>query len=302
MDLVDALAPVVLLIALGHALRRTGFMPKPAWAPLERLVYYVFFPAFLFVELARASLVGLPLVAVTVTLLGALLAMTAVAVLISRTLRLPGPTYTSVLQGLIRWNSYVALVMVPPLFGREALPLGALAIALLVPAANVVSVAALARHGSGSGGLCAVPRALLTNPLMVGCAAGIAWNLAGPALPTLLAEPLGLLSRATLALGLLSVGAALEPAAVTRRPGLLLLVAVGKLLVMPLTAWGLGRLLRLSGAPLGVVVLAVGAPTATASYILARLLGGDAELIAAIVAATTLGALVTLPLILSLPF
>jgi hypothetical protein len=89
---------------------------------------------------------------------------------------------------------------------------------------------------------------------------------------------------------------------VTRRPGLLLLVAVGKLLVMPLTAWGLGRLLGLSGAPLGVVVLAVGAPTATASYILARLLGGDAELIAAIVAATTLGALVTLPLILSLPF
>ncbi len=57
-----------------------------------------------------------------------------------------------------------------------------------------------------------------------------------------------------------------------------------------------------SGAPLGVVVLAVGAPTATASYILARLLGGDAELMAAIVAATTLGALVTLPLVLSLPF
>jgi hypothetical protein len=174
MNLVDALAPVVLLIALGHALRRTGFMPKPAWAPLERLVYYVLFPAFLFVELARASLVGLPLVAVTVTLLGALLAMTAVAVLISRTLRLPGPTYTSVLQGLIRWNSYVALVMVPPLFGREALPLGALAIALLVPAANVVSVAALARHGSGSGGLCAVPRALLTNR---------SWSAAPPASP-----------------------------------------------------------------------------------------------------------------------
>jgi predicted permease len=302
MNLVDALAPVVFLIALGYALRRTGFMPRPAWAPLERLVYYVFFPAFLFSELARAPLAGLPLGAVAATLLGAMLVMTGAAALIGRALRLPGPTYTSVLQGLIRWNSYVALVMVPPLFGRGALPLGALAIALLVPAANLVSVAALARHGSGSRGLRAVPRALLTNPLILGCAAGVAWNLAGPPLPALLAEPVGLLSRATLALGLLSVGAALEPAAVGRRPGLLLLVAAGKLLAMPLVAWSLGRLLGLSGAPLGVAVLAVAAPTATASYILARLLGGDAELMAAIVAATTLGALVTLPLILALPF
>ena len=53
---------------------------------------------------------------------------------------------------------------------------------------------------------------------------------------------------------------------------------------------------------MGVAVLAVAAPAATASYNLARLLGGDAELMASAVAATTLGALVTLPSIWSLPF
>lgn len=300
MNLLDALAPVVLVIALGYALRRSGFMPRPAWAPVERLVYYVFFPAFMFSELARAPLAGLPVGAVAATLVGAQLAMTGVAALVGRALLLPGPTYTSVLQGLIRWNSYVALALIPPLFGAGALPLGALAIALLVPAANVTSVAALARHGSGSGGLRAVPRALATNPLILGCAAGVAWNAAGLALPPWLAAPVGLVARATLALGLLSVGAGLEFAAVARRPGLLLLVAAGKLLAMPLAAWGIARLLGLDGAALGVPVLAVAAPTATASYILARLLGGDAELMAAIVATTTAGALVTVPLVLSI--
>ena len=88
----------------------------------------------------------------------------------------------------------------------------------------------------------------------------------------------------------------------TRRPGLLLLVAAGKLLAMPLVALTLGRLFGLAGVPLGVAVLAVAASTATAFYILVRLLGGDAGLMAAIVAATTPGALVTFPVILSLPF
>jgi predicted permease len=39
-------------------------------------------------------------------------------------------------------------------------------------------------------------------------------------------------------------------------------------------------------------------PTATSSYILARLLGGDAELMAALITTTTVAALATLPLVL----
>ncbi|HEX8373998.1 MAG TPA: hypothetical protein VF606_02340, partial [Geminicoccaceae bacterium] len=134
-SLFDALAPVALLIALGAGLRRSGFMPRDAWAPVERLTYFVLFPAFLFHELARAPFAGQPLGALAVTLLGAQLTMILAASLARRGLRLPGPTYTSLLQGLVRWNTYAALPMVVPLFGREALPLAAFAVALLVPTA-----------------------------------------------------------------------------------------------------------------------------------------------------------------------
>jgi predicted permease len=128
----------------------------------------------------------------------------------------------------------------------------------------------------------------------------VALNVSGLALPRLLHEPLAIMSRATLALGLLTVGAGLQPAVVADRPGVILAATAAQLLLKPALAAALGLLLGLGGTALGVVVLACAVPTATSAYILARLLGGDAELMAALVTTTTLAALVTLPLVLGL--
>ena len=111
--MLDALAPVVLLIALGYALRASGFLPKPAWAPVDRLVYYVLFPALLVSELAEAELGGVPVLAMAACLLLTQLAMAALAAAARAVWRLGGPAYTSVLQCVVRWNTYVALALAP---------------------------------------------------------------------------------------------------------------------------------------------------------------------------------------------
>lgn len=299
--MLDALAPVALLIALGYGLRASGFLPEASWAPIERLVYYVLFPALLARSLASAELQGLPALRVTLTLLLAQLAMAALAAGLRRPLRLSGPAYTSVLQCVVRWNSYVALALAGSLFGPPALPLMALAVAVMVPASNVLSIAALARHGRGGTGRAgSLLRTILTNPLILACALGLAVNLAGRPLPPLLAEPLSILSEATMALGLLTVGAGLRPRLVTAEPFTIAVATAIQLLVKPAVAVGLGLLFGLGAMPLAVTALACAVPTATASYILARLLGGDAELMAALVTVTTAAALLTLPLVLSL--
>jgi predicted permease len=296
-----ALLPVALLIALGFVLRRTPLLDAAGWAALERLVYFVLFPALLGLELARADLAGQPLLRLGGTLLLTQLLMAAAVALGRPWLRLSGPAYTSVLQGVVRWNSYVAVALAPALFGPPGGPLVAVAVAVMVPVANLLSVAALARHGSGrAAGLTTLLRALLGNPLLLACAAGIAINLAGLPLPALVTEPLTLLARATLSLGLLAVGAGLAPLAVLRRPALTLATCAAKLVAKPLLALLLGRLVGLEATALGVAVLACAVPTATSAYILARLLGGDAELMAGLITATTLAALVTLPLMLTL--
>lgn len=299
--MLDALIAVTLLIALGAILRASGFMPEAAWAPVDRLVYYVLFPSLLVSELAGAELAGLPVLRMAAALLLTQLAMALVAQSIRRFRRLSGPSYTSVLQCLVRWNTYVALAVAPLLFGRPAMPLVALAVAVMVPVANVMSVAALARHGTGGRtSLLGFGRAVATNPLIVACILGVAVNLSGLSLPAPLREPLAIMGRATLALGLLTVGAGLRPAAVAGQPAAILATTVAHLLLKPALGLGLAFLMGLGGTALGVVALACAVPTATSSYILARLLGGDAALMAALVTTTTAGALVTLPLVLAL--
>lgn len=296
-----ALLVVALVIGLGAVLRRTAVLEPAGWTGIERLVYFVCFPSLLFVELARADLAGLPVLAFGGTLVATQLVMAGLASAARRLFRLPGPTYTSVLQGVVRWNSYVALALAPSLHGPLGAALAALAVAVMTPAANLLSVVALARHGRAERlGVGGTLRALLTNPLLLAPAAGVAANLAGLELPRLVAEPLRLLGQATLPLGLLAVGAALRLEAVAGRPLLLAGATLGKLLVMPAVATGIGLLAGLDGTALGMVLLVTGVPTATSSYVLARLLGGDAELMAALITATTVAAMVTLPLLLAL--
>jgi predicted permease len=296
-----ALAPVAILIAFGQLLARSRFIPEPGWGGMERLLYFVCFPALLFVELAGADFAGQPVVTFGGTLVAAQLVMAAAVARLRRPLGMPGPSYTSVVQCVVRWNSYVALATAPVLFGRQAAPLAAVAVAVMVPVANLVSVAALARYGSGRApGILPTLKALLTNPLILACAAGIAVNLTGRGLPDLVAEPLAMLGRATLALGLLVVGAALKPAAMLARPLWALVATAGKLLAKPLLALLIGLIVGLDPTALGVAVLVCAVPTSTTSYILARLLGGDAELMTGLVTATTILAMLTMPLVLAL--
>ena len=143
-------------------------------------------------------------------------------------------------------------------------------------------------------------KALASNPLVVACVAGILLNASGLGLPTLLAEPLAMLGKATLALGLLVVGAALQPGAMLARPAWTAVATVGKLLAKPLAALGIGLAAGLDATALGVAVLVCAVPTSTTSYILARLLGGDVELMTSLVTTTTILAIVTMPLVLAL--
>jgi predicted permease len=107
-----------------------------------------------------------------------------------------------------------------------------------------------------------------------------------------------LLSTAALTMGLVVAGAGLSFAYVHRRRWLIASVSAVKLLVLPVLMWGLCRLAGGDETAQGVALLVGSAPGAAASYVLARQMGGDAPLMAGIVAFTTAASLVTIPLLL----
>ena len=108
------------------------------------------------------------------------------------------------------------------------------------------------------------------------------------------------LGEASIALGLLSVGAALKLRGQSGSHGAAIYFTAVKLLVLPALAWWLGRTLGLSGVYYDSAVLFAALPTATSAYILAVRMGGDGPGVAWLVSASTVAAMLTLPVWLSL--
>lgn len=292
-----ALLPVFLVIALAAALHRANFLPDAAWAGMERATYFVFFPVFLFHTLAGAHFTHFAVWPLAFALLSALACMAVILAVLRKPLGVPGPQYSSVYQGAIRWNSFVAIAVLQALYGAVGTTLAAVAFAVIIPVVNTLSVTVLVRHAGPGATARIVFKSVATNPLVLACAFGIAAQIVALPIPGPIDSTLAVLSEASIALGLFTVGAGLDFGGLKAQPRLLGIVAGLKLLAMPLMMTGFCLVYNVSGPARGVAVVAGAVPTATNAYILARQLGGDAPLMANIVTFTTLLAFITMPIL-----
>jgi malonate transporter and related proteins len=298
--IVLAILPIAILILLGFEMRRRGFLAEAFWPMAERLSYYVLLPALFIHGLSSADLSGVPVGGLVAALVGSTVSVALLLAVTERLFGLDGPSFTSLFQGGIRFNNYIGLTAALALFGPGALGLAAVANATIVPMVNILVVLAFARYGTGTGGLSGILRAIALNPLILGCAIGIALQVAGLTLPPGLEGAVRALGQASLPIGLLCVGAALDVKVLGSRLAPAIAASVVKLVVMPLAAILACLALGLDGRVAMIVLLFQALPTASSSYVMARLMGGDAPLMAGIVALQTLAAVVTLPAMLLL--
>jgi predicted permease len=285
------LLPDFLLIAGGAALRRVRGFDAAFWSGLERLVYFVLFPALLFRSLAASPLAlsdagRMLAVAIAFTLAGMALSWLAQPLF-----RLPRSTFAACFQCGFRFNTYVALAAASRIGGDAGVAAIGVLIGVLVPIVNVAAVGMLARgrevHFVG---------ALARNPLLLACVAGIGWKLAGWPMPELAGHLLALLAAAALPLGLLAVGAGLSLA-----PGTLPMTALAwwngvKLVALPAIALALSYVASLSPQERTIVVLMAAVPTAPSAYILAAQMTGEGKPVALLISSGTLIAALTLPI------
>ena len=296
--LITSLLPLFSLIGCGFVLRRRGFPNEGFWPGAERLNYFLFFPALLFKSLATAPLdnPALPHMAMSV---GLVLGMGWVMLLMIRRLRVWKANRFGVFtQGALRFNTYIGLATIGSLFGPRGLALVSLLVALTVPVVNILSVYALTSEKGTRPG--AVALTIIKNPLILACVAGVVVNVLGIQHPTAISDLLGMLAATSLPLGLLCVGAALQPEELKGETAALVTSSASRLLLVPGTAFLIGWLLNLP--PMEHLILAVffGLPCAPTAYVLTRQLGGDAHLMAGVITLQTLLSAVTLPLLLRL--
>ncbi|PSS51558.1 AEC family transporter [Pseudomonas sp. BBP2017] len=294
------IVPIALLIALGRWLRIQGFLGESFWPAAERLSYFVLLPALFMHGLATADLTGLPVFDMVAVLLLSTLIGATLLVLCRGAVASDGATFTSVFQGGIRFNNYIGATLAAGIYGTGGIALAAVANAAIVPTVNVLCVMVFARYGGTRSSAATVIKAICSNPLIVGCAIGIALRTTGVGLPAGIEPTVKALGQAALPLGLLCVGAALGSSAQGLGPRPLLAASLFKFVILPLTTYGVCRILGLSGQAAIVAVLFQALPTASSSYVMARQMGGNAPLMANIIALQTLLAALTLPVMLSL--
>ena len=297
-EVVAALIPVFAIIALGAVLRRLAFMPDENWRAVEQLTYFVLFPCFLFGAIAFADFANQPVGGMALLLAGAMIAMAILTFPFRTVLALDGPAFTSLFQGAVRWNSYVALGAIAAVLGQPGLALIAIAVAVMVPLANLLCVVVLMRNNGQRANIATLARQLAMNPLILACIAGIAVQAIGLPLPKVATTTVDLVGKAALPLGLLAVGASLDLGNALARPAPVITSMLLKLSIMPLIVAAGALALGVTGPAKVAALICAAVPGAPSSYILARQLGGDAPLMANITTAQTLAAMLTMPIML----
>ncbi|WP_270938581.1 AEC family transporter [Falsiroseomonas oryzae] len=290
----DAFVPVFGLLALGALLKRRLLRDDVVWAGIERLVFWVLLPCLVAGALSAVRFDELPVGGMAAALWVALAAGTAAAVLLARGLGHDHAAMTSVLQGGIRFNNLMGFAIGGALWGAPGIAVAAVATGLIVPFVQAVATVAFALGRGGGVRPLALLRQVLLNPLILGCAAGFALSALG-GLPPGLQPAVRNLGQASVALGLLCVGAALTLQGLGDRPGTQAATAALKLGVMPALTWALCTALGLDPLPTAIAVLFMALPTAATSYVMARAMGGDARLMAAITTSEHLLSVLTLP-------
>lgn len=300
-----ALVPVFLVIALGAFLRRILLKDPAHWAALERLTYFVLFPALLIVSAVKADLSQVNVLAVSCALVGAVVVQSVLLVVFHRPLMsglsADGPAFTSLFQGSVRWNTYIVLAVAGGLFRAQGITIAAIALVVMIPIVNIICVLVLAAFsGRTKPTLGYVLGQLAQNPYIWACALGAVLNATHFPVPAVLVEFGDILGRASLALGLLVVGGGLALDRLARPRAVVLASIVLKLMVKPVIAIALSLLLGLSGTELVVVAIAASVPSAPNGYVLARQMGGDAPLLAEMLTLQIVASALTLPVVVAI--
>ncbi len=280
------------MIAAGFLMVRTQWLRRDFWEGAEKLVYFVLLPALLIAAITRSDLSsGETGVVVQITLLSMVIA----AGLGILTRWIPGVSrsdWASGIQCAFRFNAYIGFAVASRAAGSEGLAITAVLLSLSVPLANFLAVFFLA----DSFHPVRLLKELSRNPLIIATVIGLALNLLGATPPDLIYTILDRASSASLALGLLCVGAGLNFSGITSRTSRNQSIAVTsiKLVALPMVTWLLCWSLDISGTKRDIAVLFASLPTATSAYILAARMGGNGPLAAGMVSISTLASMGTI--------
>lgn len=201
-------------------------------------------------------------------------------------------------QGIFRSNmAIIGLATVANAYGEQGLSIGAVYMGVVTILFNILAVITLSRVSKSANDTWVsrsimIVKKLFTNPLIIALVAAFAYKaLPLPPISGVIHTTGDLLAAVALPLALICAGASIDLKSMLHPSGLSMQASIGRIVIAPLIAIAVGLSFGLSGVHLGVLFLMVASPTAAASYVMAKAMGGNDVLAANILAFTTVVAM-----------
>ncbi len=291
-EILTIVLPVFLVIALGYLLKRLGLIDQAFLFQTNRLVYYICLPLLLFYKIGSADFFANFNPTLVAASVAGITLMFALAYAYAALRRYPPKACGVFAQGAFRGNlAYMGLAITLNAYGEAGFTRAGILMGFLVPVLNFYAILALLwpqRHQDGRRGAAFWVKQIAGNPLILASFAGIFWSYFALPMPVILERSLNIATGMTLPLALIAIGGSFS---LEKLRGDLFRAGLStglKLIGLPLITAVLLQSLGVTGLDLGIGVLMAGAPAATANYIMAHQLKGDAELSGSIVMMSTL--------------
>jgi predicted permease len=300
MAILEILAPILLIVLLGVGLARMRWLGGEAMGGMNWLVFWVLLPASIFRLAALNGDSGPESVAIVAVLLIASLVVAMAGWMASVALKLPRASHGSLAQSTFRGNlAFVGIpVLVYALEGTERaerhLATAGVAMVLLIAAWNLMAVMVL-QAGRGEISMRSLGpglRSIVTNPLLISCAAGLLFNAMGLELPVFADRLLNALGSASVPIALLCIGGSIAFIRLGNHVAGIGVAVALKLVAVPLLVLAAGRFFALDAVALRIALVFAACPVAASAFIMARQMEGDESLTSgAIVLSTIFSAL-----------
>ncbi|MBA2779254.1 AEC family transporter [Billgrantia kenyensis] len=289
--------PVFAMVFIGLGLKRLGWIDQAFISTASSLVFKATMPTLIFLSIIKADL--------DATLNPGLLGFFALATLGSfllawgwAILRVPYADRGVYVQGAFRGNcGIVGLALAAGMYGEYGLSAGGLLLGVVILTYNAFSVIALATYQEGkSADWRSIIHHIVRNPLILAVVAAVPVAALELRLPGWLMTSGEYFASLTLPLALICIGATLSLGSIRASGSLATGASVMKMVTLPLLATLAAWLVGFEGRELGVLFLFFASPTAAASFVMVKAMGGNAALSANIIALSTLMASLTITL------
>ena len=281
--------PLLLVMVAGYIARSVGMMNETTVTQMNNVTFRVFLPIMLMNNIRGANFEQ-------GTGYSALAFAMSMTVLLYAVLMLVMPRFIAerkrcgaVVHALFRSNyALFGTAVLSSLYPGQALTIPALMISATVPVYNTLAVVCLETFRGGKADIGTLLKKIARNPLIIGCAIGLALMALGNPLPAFADKTLKDLGGVATTVALFCLGASFRLEALRGNGKLLTVVTLVKLVVIPLVLLTPSILIGYRGQALGSLLIAFGGPVAVSSFTMAQQMDSDGDLAGQLVISTTL--------------